>query len=382
MITISVCMIVKNEEKRLKRCLDSLQGLADEIVIADTGSTDATKEIAKRYTDQIYDFTWTGDFSEARNFVFSRATREYIYSADADEVLSEENRERFRILKETLLPEIEIVQMKYANQLQFGTVYNFDEEYRPKLFKRQRNFVWEYPIHETVRLMPVIYDSDVIITHMPEESHAKRDLENFRKHCMEGYRLPKRLHGLYARELLLAGDEEDFARAADIFIASSRDNDRDGEELVQACCVVAKAARLAGDVVSFFKYTSKVIAEEACSEICCEMGHFYEDLEDLEEAAVWYYNAVYETQPVLNLRAGGRESLEGLIRCYEKLSCPEQADIYREELEIRCGGACGSGEACESGEACGSGGACGSGEACGSGGACGSGEACGSGRSL
>ena len=88
MITISVRMIVKNEEKRLKRCLDSLQGLADEIVIADTGSTDATKEIAKRYTDQIYDFTWTGDFSEARNFVFSRATREYIYSADADEVLS------------------------------------------------------------------------------------------------------------------------------------------------------------------------------------------------------------------------------------------------------------------------------------------------------
>ncbi len=354
MITISVCMIVKNEEKRLKRCLDSLQGLADEIVIADTGSTDATKEIAGKYTDRIYDFPWTDDFSEARNFVFSMAAKEYIYSADADEVLSEENRERFRILKETLLPEIEIVQMKYANQLQFGTVYNFDEEYRPKLFKRQRNFVWECPIHETVRLMPVIYDSDIVITHMPEESHARRNLENFRRHCMEGYRLPKRLHGLYARELLLAGDEEDFARAADIFIASAQDNDRDGEELAQACCVVAKAARLAGDVVSFFKYTSKVIAEEACSEICCEMGHFYEDREDLEEAAVWYYNAVYETQPILNLQAGGRESLEGLIRCYEKLSCPEQADIYRGELERRCGGDVSiMGDAGVSGESCG-----------------------------
>ena len=288
MVTISVCMIVKNEEKTLRRCLDSLKGLADEIVIADTGSTDATKEIAQQYTNLVYDFRWTDDFSEARNFVFSRATKEYIYSADADEVLSPENRERFRILKETLLPEIEIVQMKYANQLQFGTVYNFDEEYRPKLFKRQRNFVWEGPIHETVRLMPVIYDSDIVITHLPEENHAGRDLASFYRHCMEGYRLPKRLHGLYARELLLAGDEADFAQAAEIFTASAQDIDRDGEEMAQACCVAAKAARLAGDAVSFFKYTSKVIAEEACSEICCEMGHFYEDREDLEEAAAFW----------------------------------------------------------------------------------------------
>lgn len=333
MITITLCMIVKNEEKRLKRCLDSIADLVDEIIIADTGSTDATKEIAGQYTEQVLDFRWTDDFSEARNFVFSKATMEYIYSADADEVLSPENRERFRILKESLLPEIEIVQMKYANQLQFGTVYNFDEEYRPKLFKRKRDFVWEGPVHETVRLTPVIYDSDVIITHLPDENHAKRDLANFRKHCLEGYRLPKRLHGLYARELLLAGDEEDFLQAAEIFMASAGDNDRDGEELAQACCVVAKAARLAGDTVNFFKYTSKVIAEEACSEICCEMGHFYEEREDWEEAAVWYYNAVYETRPILNLKAGEEESLEGLVRCYEALSCPEQARIYREEIE-------------------------------------------------
>lgn len=333
MITISLCMIVKNEEKILARCLDSVADLADEIIIADTGSTDATKEIARRYTEHVFDFPWVDDFSAARNFVFSKATMEYIYSADADEVLSPENREKFRLLKETLLPEIEIVQMKYANQLQYGTVYNYDEEYRPKLFKRKRDFVWEEPIHETVRLSPVIYDSDIVITHLPGESHAKRDLESFHRHCVNGYRLSKRLHGLYARELMLAGDGEDFARAADIFFASAADNTRDSEEMAQACCVAAKAARLAGDTVTFFKYTSKVIAEEACSEICCEMGHFYEDNADWEEAAVWYYNAVYETSPILNLQAGGRESLEGLIRCYEQLGCPEQVQVYREELQ-------------------------------------------------
>ena len=337
MVTISLCMIVKNEEKILERCLDSVADLVDEIVIADTGSTDATREIARRYTEKVYDFPWTDDFSAARNFVFSRATQEYIYSADADEVLSPENRERFRLLKETLLPEVEIVQMKYANQLQFNTVYNYDEEYRPKLFKRKRDFVWEAPIHETVRLEPVIYDSDIVITHLPGESHAKRDLANFQKHWRQGYRLPKRLLGMYARELLIAGDEEDFAQAAPVFLEAAADNERDGEEMAQSCCVAARAARLAGDTVNFFKYTSKVIAEEACSEICCEMGHFYEGLSDWEEAAIWYYNAVYETRPILALQSGGKESLEGLIRCYEALACPEQADIYREELRGREG---------------------------------------------
>lgn len=332
MITISLCMIVKNEEKILERCLRSVADLVDEIIIADTGSTDSTKEIAGRFTEHVYDFCWTDDFSAARNYVFSKATMEYIYSADADEVLSGENRERFRILKESLLPEIEIVQMKYANQLQFGTVYNYDEEYRPKLFKRKRDFVWEAPIHETVRLEPVVYDSDIVITHMQEESHAKRDLDNFYRHCSEGFRLPKRLHGLYARELMLAGDEEDFSRAAEFFAASAADTGRDAEEMAQACCVAAKAARIAGDVVSFFKYTSKVIAEDACSEICCEMGHFYEEHGDLEEAAIWYYNAVYETKPILNLQSGSRESLEGLVRCYDGLGYPQQAQEYRMEL--------------------------------------------------
>ncbi len=332
MITISLCMIVKNEEKLLERCLDSIEDLVDEIIIADTGSADGTREIAARYTEHVYDFPWVDDFSAARNFVFSKATKEYIYSADADEVLLPENRERFRRMKDTLLPEIEIVQMKYGNQLQFGTVYNYDEEYRPKLFRRKRDFVWEDPIHEMVRLTPVVYDSDIVITHLPEESHGKRDLETFRRHCREGIRLSKRLHGMYARELMLAGDAEDFAQAAAFFEASAADADRDGEELRQACCIAAKAARLAGNTIGFFKYTCKVIAEEACSEICCEMGHFYEEQKDWEEAAVWYYNAVYETQPILSIHTGGRESLEGLVRCYEAMGSPDQAEVYREEL--------------------------------------------------
>lgn len=113
----------ENEEQVLARCLDSVADLMDEIIIVDTGSTDRTKEVAARYTDQIYDFTWIGDFSAARNFSFSKATMEYIYAPDADEVLDAENRARFLDLKNCLLPEIEIVQMWYVTEA-FNTVMN------------------------------------------------------------------------------------------------------------------------------------------------------------------------------------------------------------------------------------------------------------------
>lgn len=333
MITISLCMIVKNEEKILARCLDSVVDLCDEIIIVDTGSTDRTKEIAGRYTDRIYDFEWIDDFSAARNYAFSKATREYIYSADADEVLDEENRQRFRILKEAMLPEVEIVQMKYSNQMQFDTVYNFDEEYRPKLFKRLREFVWMEPVHETVRLDPVVYDSDVVIIHLPESNHAKRDLANFHRHVAGGYRLPPRLHNMYARELLMAGDREDLALASAFFQQSVAEEGRSGDEILEACCVAARAARLNQDTVNFLKYTSKALAAGACAEICCELGSFYEAAGDYEEAALWYYNAVYETQPVLQRACGGEISLKGMIRCYEAMGCGEQADYYRRKLE-------------------------------------------------
>ena len=65
-------MIVKNEEKYLARCLDSAKGLVDEIIIVDTGSTDRTKVIAQKYTTKIYDYRWDDNFSNARNFSFSK----------------------------------------------------------------------------------------------------------------------------------------------------------------------------------------------------------------------------------------------------------------------------------------------------------------------
>ena len=75
-IKLSVCLIVKNEEDVLNRCLECVSKIADEIVVVDTGSTDKSKEIAKKWTNNVFDFEWKNDFSLARNYSISKATGE------------------------------------------------------------------------------------------------------------------------------------------------------------------------------------------------------------------------------------------------------------------------------------------------------------------
>lgn len=301
MIEISLCMIVKNEEKVLARCLDSIADLMDEIIIVDTGSTDRTKKIAERYTDKIYDFEWIDDFSAARNFSFAKATKDYIYVADADEVVDEENRQKFRDLKQVLLPEIDIVQMKYCNQLSNGTAYNFDEEYRPKLYKRLREFIWIEPVHEMVRLDPVVYDSEIDILHMPETVHSGRDFRVFQKQIRNGLRLSKRLHHMYAMELYISGTDEDILEAEQFFTDSAADPSRSLDEVKEAACVVTRAARLRDDSHVILKMCLKDMLSEGSSEMCYELGEYFFAKKDYQEAALWYYNAMNETQSILNI---------------------------------------------------------------------------------
>ncbi len=335
MVTISLCMIVKNEERILARCLDSIRELMDEIIIVDTGSNDRTKKIAARYTDKIYDFAWTGDFSEARNFAFSKAGCDYIYTADADEVLDAENYEKFRSLKETLLPEVEIVQMYYGNQLAHGTVYNFDRELRPKLFKRLRAFQWIDPVHETIRLLPVVFDSEIEITHLPEESHAGRDIRIFERITGQGEKLSKRLMEMYAKELLISGTKQDILKAEEYFNQIAESGEAGPEQMREAVCVSVRAARLKGDDLKMFRYAMKDLAndEGSTSEVCYEIGEYYFSRKDYQEASIWYYNAAYEISSILNARCGGDLALMGLSRCYEALGVKEQAKSYREAAE-------------------------------------------------
>ena len=333
MITVSLCMIVKNEEQVLARCLDSIKDLMDEIIIVDTGSTDKTKEIAGKYTDKVYDFEWIDDFSAARNESFKYATMDYIYVADADEVLDEENRHKFKLLKEAMLPEIDIVQMYYRNQLSNGTVYNYDKEYRPKLYKRLRQFEWIEPVHEMVQLDPVIYDSEIEIDHMPLSNHSRRDFGLFVNYFRKNKRLSKRLHHMYTMELYISYQDESFLEAIDICEATMNDPTRSMDELKEAMVILEHAYRIKGDDYNFLKVIAKDMASSPSAETCCELGEYYYEKEDYNEACIWYLNAMEEAESILSIKASGEFPCSRLIECYSKLGVVELEEHYRKEME-------------------------------------------------
>ncbi|MBQ9504763.1 MAG: glycosyltransferase family 2 protein [Lachnospiraceae bacterium] len=328
MITISLCMIVKDEEKVLARCLDSIKSIMDEIVIVDTGSSDRTKKIAAKYTDKIYDFEWDDDFAAARNFAFSKCTCDYIYSADADEVIDEENLMAFAHLKEAMLPEVEIVQMWYTNQLMYNTTYNYDEELRPKLYKRLRTFVWEDPLHESVRLNPVIFDSDIKIKHLPTSEHQDRDFAIFQKIIERDKGLSKKLKKMYARELFVAGTDEDFIEAGKYFSAGL-DSDQDPELIMIDSAVVAKAARLLDSTELMMRAVSRALAsDDTPSEVAFELGEYYRTKRDYKEAVMWYYNAAFETEALLNGKYRDSLPFIGLHICFVIMGDRENAAKY------------------------------------------------------
>ena len=110
---LSLCMIVKDEEERLGACLESVSGAVDEIVIVDTGSSDRTKEIARRYTLHVYDYDWKDNFAEARNVSFAYATKPFVFWLDADDVLDAQEKEKLIALKAQLDDTVDAVMMPY-----------------------------------------------------------------------------------------------------------------------------------------------------------------------------------------------------------------------------------------------------------------------------
>lgn len=337
MATITVCMIVKNESNVLRRCLDSLKGLYEELVIVDTGSTDNTKEIAAEYTDKIYDFQWTCDFAAARNFAFSKCSMDYIYSADADEMLDDESRSSFIELKNNpYLEEIDLVQMNYITKAEFNTTENYAVDLRPKLYKRLRKFTWIDPIHESVNLNPVIYDSNINILHLPENNHADRDFGVFRKVIEGGKELSSKLKKMYARELMIAGLAEDFENAEEYFklLAMGYSNPENDEDVITyGYIILAHLYRIKGNIEEFFKWTMKNIAIKPCAEICMELSYFYYDKEDYDEAIIWAKNAYTETEAVLVANSKNIQPLKIMIDSYEKLAVICESSLYEDMAE-------------------------------------------------
>lgn len=118
-MNISLAMIVKNVDTSIKRCLDSVQSLVDEIVIIDTGSDDSTIEIIKEYSNiHLYYFPWVNDFSKARNFSIEKCTGDYILVLDADEYVIKGSRESLE----------ELISKKEVGQIEIQSIFEMNGE--------------------------------------------------------------------------------------------------------------------------------------------------------------------------------------------------------------------------------------------------------------
>ena len=140
--TISAALIVKNEERLLEGCLESLTGQVDEIVIVDTGSSDQTVAIAEKYSAKLLHHQWTGDFSEARNIALEAATSEWILYIDADE--------RLRVPNHTKLAAMVSEKRAAAARVQFMPKTGFTRYGEPRLFLNRSDMRFRGRIHESV----------------------------------------------------------------------------------------------------------------------------------------------------------------------------------------------------------------------------------------
>jgi glycosyltransferase involved in cell wall biosynthesis len=161
---LSLCLITKNEEKNIARCLESVQGVVDEIIVLDTGSTDKTVEIAKNYDAKIFYSEWKNDFATARNEAIEKATGDWILILDADEELKEESKGKIRFfmvdINEPLCYTIRIKNLTNKNEIQISN-------FMTRLLKNHPSLRFQGKIHEAIPVSNkvMLTEEDVYILH-------------------------------------------------------------------------------------------------------------------------------------------------------------------------------------------------------------------------
>lgn len=162
MNTLSLTMIVKNEQDTLDRILCNANIYADEIVVVDTGSTDKTIEIAKKYTNKIYNFKWCNDFSKARNFWIDKCTKDYIIWHDADDVMKDEDCEKLNSLKQLWFWfDVWYIKRHRTYDKNWNSIMVLNRE---KIFRNNKWIYFKYPIHECLNFCDWLkYNTDLDI---------------------------------------------------------------------------------------------------------------------------------------------------------------------------------------------------------------------------
>jgi glycosyltransferase involved in cell wall biosynthesis len=294
-ITISVCLIVRNEENTIASCLDSVKGISDEIVIVDTGSTDRTKEIVEKYTDRIFDFTWIDDFAAARNFAFSQATMEYILWLDADDIFATSDREEFLKLKKNLDPLVDVVNMPYLYAFdQFGAVtLSFR---RNRLVKREKNFRWIGAVHEYLEVSGHVLSSYICVTHKRiANNNSDRNLKIYEKRKNNGEEFSPRDLYYYANELF---DHQLYEQAIEYYQEFLKTGQGWVEDNISACGKLADCYEKLENKDKQFEYIFKSFEYATPrAEFCCRLGFHFLSAKQYEHGVFWYKLATQLEKP-------------------------------------------------------------------------------------
>ncbi|WP_197029184.1 glycosyltransferase [Alicyclobacillus macrosporangiidus] len=285
MIRVSLCMIVKNEEETLGRCLESVADLVDEIIIVDTGSTDSTKEIARKWTPHVLDFEWIDDFAAARNFSFSHASMEYILWLDADDVLLEPDRQKFLHLKQNLDSAVDVVSMYY--HLAFDSEGNVTASLRRnRLAKRSKGFRWYGAVHEYLAVNGSVLNSDIAITHLPVKHDSDRNLRIYERRLAAGETFTPRDLFYYANECF---DHQNYERAIEYYTKFLNSKQGWIEDIIATCGKLADCYFHLGDMERAKEYALKSFEYDTPrAEFCCRLGYGFMQQGEWNKAVFWY----------------------------------------------------------------------------------------------
>lgn len=318
MSTISLCMIVKDEEKSLAKCLDSVKDIVDEIIIVDTGSTDNTKKIASFYTTKVFDFKWINDFSAARNFSFSKASKDYILWLDADDIILQDDKRAFLQLKQNINEDVDVVMMNY--NVGFDELGNVNLSYfRERLVKRSCNFKWKDKIHEYIDIDGKIISSNICVTHKKSQSNNVRNLKIFKKMKPSRRSFDPRSLYYYAKELY---SNKKYDQAISYYRKFLETNKGWIEDYINACLEIAQCYRIKNDRENEFMYLMKTFSYDIPrAETCCQLGYFFKGIDEYSKAIFWFGTA-------LNLEKD--ENTWGVIRhdCYDYIPSIELCVCY------------------------------------------------------
>jgi glycosyltransferase involved in cell wall biosynthesis len=287
-------MIVKNEEEVLANCLESASKICDEIIIVDTGSEDNTKEIAKRFTNKIYDFEWIDDFSAARNYSYSLATKEYILLLDADDVLLPEDQKRLKELKKNLKSDVDVVTLNYvlATDEKGNPTFHYRQ---PRLVKRSKGYKWIGPVHEYLAAYGITLNADISVHHKKQEKTKVdpqaigRNLRIYENRLKRGEEFTARDLFYYANELKDHGQYENSL----IYYQKFLDGKKGWiEDNIRACLYMADCyAQLNEQESQLTALLKSFIYDEPRSETCCRLGDVLQSMKNFQTAVFWYNTA-------------------------------------------------------------------------------------------